>query len=286
MSDFLRDWFENNSQPLVAILDVLVVAYVVYRLLKLVRGKRAWRIVFGLIVFVVALVLSDKLGFSTLYWMLDKATVVAPIAIVVLFLPELRQAVEGVGRLGGWTERLITAPSPTSTDTVSQLCSAASQMAESRIGALIVIERGTLLQDIAESGVAVNAKVTAPLLGAIFYHGNPLHDGAVVVRGDRIVAAACQLPMSETGDLSPNRHMRHRAALGMSEQSDALVIVVSEERGEVSLAMEGVLKTVTNEEDLRRILARELFSASQERSGLPRHRRARAKRRQHEEAHK
>jgi diadenylate cyclase len=258
----------------VAVIDVLLVAYVNYRLLKLVRGKRAWRIVVGLLVFVAALALSDLLGLSTLHWLLEKATVVVPIAVVVLLLPELRQAFEGVGKLGGLTERLITPPSPISTDTVSQICAAVSEMAENRTGALIVVERGTLLQDIADNGVTVNAKVTAPLLGAIFYHGNPLHDGAVLVRGDRIIAAACRLPMSDSTSIGPHYHMRHRAGVGMSEHSDAIVLIVSEERGEVSVAVDGILKVVSNDDELRRLLTRELVVSRPDH----RHRRRRRRR--------
>jgi diadenylate cyclase len=248
----------QTRQVIVNVVDILLVAYVIYRLLKLVRGRRAWRIVIGIIVFIVALVVSDWMQFYTLHWILDKLTLLAPVALVILFLPELRQAVEGFGKLGGWTERLMSAHHQTGTDSVVEVCKAVAEMAEHRIGALIVIEKAANLQEIADNGIPVHAQVTAPLLGAIFYHGNPLHDGAIVVRGNEVVAAACRLPMSDSRVLPPHYHMRHRAGLGMSEHSDAIVVIVSEERGEIAVAHEGTIRFVEDDLELRRLLDREL----------------------------
>jgi diadenylate cyclase len=248
----------QTRQVIVNVVDILLVAYVIYRLLKLVRGRRAWRIVIGIIVFIVALVVSDWMQFYTLHWILDKLTLLAPVALVILFLPELRQAVEGFGKLGGWTERLMSAHHQTGTDSVVEVCKAVAEMAEHRIGALIVIEKTANLQEIADNGIPVHAQVTAPLLGAIFYHGNPLHDGAIVVRGNEVVAAACRLPMSDSRVLPPHYHMRHRAGLGMSEHSDAIVVIVSEERGEIAVAHEGTIRFVEDDLELRRLLDREL----------------------------
>lgn len=249
---------ETQTQGLINIVDILLVAYVIYRLLKLVRGKRAWRIVVGVILFVVALFASEILQLNTLHWVLDKATVLAPVALVILFLPELRQAVEGFGKLGGWTERLISVQKQSGSDTIQHLTTAVGEMAEHRIGALIVIERTSSLQEVAENGIPVHAEVSAPLLGAIFYHGNPLHDGAVVIRGNEVAAAACRLPMSESRSIPAHYHMRHRAGVGMSEHSDAIIVIVSEERGEIAIAQEGALKVLKDELELRRFLEREL----------------------------
>lgn len=249
---------ETQTQVLINVVDILLVAYVIYRLLKLVRGKRAWRIVIGIILFVVALFASEMLQLNTLHWVLDKATVLAPVALVILFLPELRQAVEGFGKLGGWTERLISVQRQSGSNTIQNLVTAVGEMAEHRIGALIVIERTSSLQEVAENGIPVHAEVSAPLLGAIFYHGNPLHDGAVVIRGNEVVAAACRLPMSESRSIPAHYHMRHRAGLGISEHSDAIVVIVSEERGEIAVAHEGAIKVMKDELDLRRYLEREM----------------------------
>jgi len=254
LSDFFTDMFDFPWQAFINVVDILLVAYVIYRLFKLIRGKRAWRIVVGVFVFVAALRLSDWLQLSTLHWMLDKAVLLAPVAIVILFLPELRQAVEGFGKLGLWTERLIGAQPATEKTTLHEISMAVAEMAEHRIGALIVIERGTILQDVAENGIAVHAKVTAPLVGAIFYHGNPLHDGAIIVRRNEVVAAACRLPMSESRSIDPHFHMRHRAGIGMSEQSDAVVVIVSEERGDIAIAIDGEITIMADEVELRESL--------------------------------
>lgn len=252
-----------NTQGLVYVIDILLVAYVIYRLLKLVRGRRAWRIAIGVGFFVVALVASERLQLNTLHWVLDKATVLAPVALVILFLPELRQAVEGFGKLGGWTDRLMTSQEKTTAESIQQVCAAVADMAEHRIGALIVIERSMSLQDVADNGIPVHAKVTAPLIQAIFYHGNPLHDGAVVIRGDEVVAAACRLPMSESTAIPAHYHMRHRAGIGMSEHSDAIVVIVSEERGEIAVAQDGVQIGMSDELELRKYLERELRDPSE-----------------------
>jgi diadenylate cyclase len=255
--------FDLRTQGLIYVVDILLVAYVIYRLLKLVRGRRAWRIATGIGFFVAALVLSERFQLNTLHWILDKATLLAPVALVILFLPELRQAVEGFGKLGGWTDRLITVQQKTTVDTVQQICAAVAEMAEHRIGALIVIERTTRLQEVADNGIPVHAKVTAPLIGAIFYHGNPLHDGAIVIRGDEVVAAACRLPMSESTTIPGHLHMRHRAGIGISEHSDAIVVIVSEERGEIAVAHEAALLPLSDELELRRYLERELRDAAE-----------------------
>ncbi len=257
MIDFLKEIFSFSWQGIIYVIDILLVAYLNYRLFKLIRGTRAWRIVTGIFVFVAALWLSDYLGLNTLHWVLDKATMLAPVALVILFLPELRQAVEGFGKLGVWTERLIATENVTQKTSLDEIVRAVDDMADSRIGALIVVERGTHLGDIADNGVMMHAKVTAPLLGSVFFHGNPLHDGAVLVRGDEVVAAACRLPLSESRGIAEHYHMRHRAGIGMSEQSDAVVLIVSEERGEVSVAMDGKLEVMDSSEELSELLARE-----------------------------
>lgn len=231
--------------------DVLLVAYLVYRLLKLVRGRRAWNVVVGIGVFVMALVLSEKFGLRTLNWILEKATVLAPVAVVLLFLPELRQAIEGFAKVGSWSGRLIGGDAPLADSTLDEVVKTAEELAETHTGALIVLERGTKLDEVAANGVPVMGTVTAELLGAIFYEGNPLHDGAVLIRDTKVLAAACRLPMSESVQLENKYHMRHRAGLGMSEQADCVVVIVSEERGAVSLAIDGEMIHLKNADELQ-----------------------------------
>lgn len=240
-------------------IDILFVTYLTYRLLKLVRGTRAWRVVLGIGVFVGALALSDYLGLRTLHWILDKATVLAPVALVILFLPELRQAIDGFARLGLWSGRLIGGETSVEENVILQIVQASSEMAEDSTGALIVIERNNHLDDIAANGVPVHADVSAPLLGAIFYEGNPLHDGAVIVREKEVLAAACRLPMSESSQIGDKYHMRHRAGIGISEQSDAVVVIVSEERGSIQLAIDGELIAIADQDELALRLRQELI---------------------------
>jgi diadenylate cyclase len=232
--------------------DILIVAFLIYRLLMLIRGTRAARIVFGVASFVLLILISKKLGLTTLNWILDKAALLAPVALVILFLPELRQALETLGRV---LPQKLGAPDPSiEVMEIEEIVGAVTELATARVGAIIVLERAGRLDSVIETGVGLDAKVSAPLLNAIFYEGNPLHDGAAIIRGDRLVAAACRLPLSESSRLDHHVHMRHRAAVGITETTDALVIVVSEERGTVSVALEGRLEKLASPLDVRGIL--------------------------------
>lgn len=250
-----------KEDPLRNAVDILIVTYVLYRLFMLVRGTRAWRIVLGIAIFVLVLALSNMAGLKTLGWLLDKATILGPVALVILFLPELRQAIEGFGRLRVGKLQFVPKFGPgvsTEAQTIEQIVAAVAELAAESTGALIVIERGAPLEEIASNGVIVNARVSAPLLGSIFYEGNPLHDGAVIIRGDTIVSAACRLPLSDSNRLSQNVHMRHRAGVGVTEALDCISVIVSEERGSISYAKEGRLRKLGNHHELRDLLNREL----------------------------
>ncbi|MFW5697893.1 MAG: diadenylate cyclase CdaA [Fimbriimonadaceae bacterium] len=239
--------------------DIFLVAWLNYRILKLIRGTRAWRVLGGVMVFLAALFLSDLAGLRTLNWILTQATTLAPVALVLLLLPELRQALEGFSRIGLWPERLpVGSESQLGARTLEEIADAVDNMAEQRIGALLVLERATRLDHIAENGVDVDSKVNAQVLESIFYEGNPLHDGATLIRNDRIVAASCRLPMSENPAIASHLHMRHRAGVGMSEQADCVVIMVSEERGKVSLALKGEITPIRGRKELREALNREM----------------------------
>ncbi len=263
MKEFYQEFIEQFvSDPVRNAVDILIVAYIFYRLFMLIRGSRAWRIVLGIAGFVLLLFVSGKLELFALNWLLDKATILGPVALVILFLPELRQAIEGLSplRLGKLeiTPKFSSSTLKTEARTVEELVAAVTELATESTGALIVIERGAPLDEIANNGVIVNARVSAPLIGSIFYEGNPLHDGAVIIRGDMIVAAACRLPLSDSNRLSQNVHMRHRAGLGVTEQLDCIAIIVSEERATISYAKEGRLRKLANAHELRDFLNREL----------------------------
>lgn len=239
-------------------LDVLIVSALVYYLLMLAKGTRAWQVLWGLVVFVFILLLSQWLGLQTLNWIIRQMFFLSPLAIVILFLPELRHALEELGRFGFWGRGFVGLASEDVSDLVGEIVRAASILSNRRAGALIVIERETGLVDIIETGTALNAVVSAELLGTIFYPGSPLHDGAVIIRGSRIAAAGCTLPLSDSPHVGTTIHTRHKAALGISEQSDATVVVVSEETGIISVAFNGKLVRGLRDEALEQRLVQVL----------------------------
>lgn len=233
----------RNSAPttLLHVADLALVAYVAYRLLLLVRGSRAWRIIGGVVTYLAVWLASDLVGLRTLHFILDKGLLLGPVAVVILFLPELRAALEGFGGFGLWPERLGGRGRDTAQDTLDAILSAVKQLSRDSIGALIVLERERRLDEITRTGVTLDARVTAPLICSLFHGQNPLHDGALVIRGDRIVAASCRLPSTDR-TVKSHLHMRHRAGIGVTEESDAIAIIVSEERGSISLAWGGRLR--------------------------------------------
>lgn len=257
------DWNDvfGGQNPFVAILDVGLVTIFLYRLLLLVRGTRAWRILIGIGGYVALMWLTGRYQLYTIHYILDSAKILGPVALVILFLPELRQTIESFGRLdrlvpiGSSLQRFGLADlDKTDAQTVDELIGALSQLMVERTGALIVIETGPSLDAISSNGVQVDAKISSSLLCTIFYEQNPLHDGAVIVRGDRIVAAACRLPLSDSNAISAQYHMRHRAAIGVTETIDCVAIVVSEERGALSVCREGRLIPIENHQAMREFL--------------------------------
>jgi len=240
------------------IIDILLVSFIIYKILSIIKGTQGIRILAGIATFVLALYLSKWLGLNTLNWLLDKATLLGPVALVILLLPELRQALEGLGKLGLWPDRLVASDTHSATHTIEEVVAAVTDLAAERVGALIVFERTANLDDIIDKGIKLEAVVSAPVIASIFYGANPLHDGAAIVRGDRVVAAACRLPLSESSRLDSTAHMRHRAAVGVTESLDAFSVVVSEERGTISYAVNGHLKRVASPAELREAMIREL----------------------------
>lgn len=238
------------SSTWMGILDVLVVAYLIYRLLLLVRGTRALQILGGLGTLLLALVLSDRFQLNTLNWLLRQVVPLGPVAIVILFYPELRHALEEFGPRF-WSRGLSLLNREDVSEMIEAVVSAVGMLSAHRIGTLIVFERQTGLDDVIGTGVLLDAVVTVELLETIFYKGTSLHDGAVVIRNSKIAAAACILPLTDRPKVDATVHTRHKAALGMSENSDAVVVVVSEETGTISLAIDGKLLRGQSEETLR-----------------------------------
>ncbi|MBV8300696.1 MAG: TIGR00159 family protein [Candidatus Dormibacteraeota bacterium] len=223
------------------ILDVLVVAFLLYQLLKLIRGTQAVQLLLGLAVIFVVGWLSQLLQLRLLEFIFTNGTQAIVIAAIVLFQPELRRALEQVGRLGPVRSLMGRHPEAAVEHTVDEVLRAAQSLSERRSGALIVFERETGLENLAATGVKIGGEVTAEVLATIFYPGSPLHDGAVIIRDTLLVAAGCVLPLAETLPGVGRMGTRHRAALGLTLQSDALVLIVSEETGLISIALDGRL---------------------------------------------
>ena len=263
MHELLHHWHKwlpgDVWEPVRTGADILVVAYLVYRLMMLAKGTRAWQIITGLFVFVVLLLFSTYVRLSALSWLLQQILPLGPVALVILFYPELRHALEEVGRLGFWGKGFTGLDREDLSSMVGEIVRAAENLSDKKIGALMVLERETGLTDIVETGTQINAVVSADLLGTLFYPGSPLHDGAAVIRRDRVVAAGCTLPLSESLQVQGMQvHTRHKAALGITEQSDALVVVVSEETGIISLAFDGkMVRGLRDDGRLRDLLIRE-----------------------------
>jgi diadenylate cyclase len=240
---------------LIEIVDVAVVAFVLYQLLRLLRGTQGTQIVVGLIVLAVVGVVSTSLNLVLLSWLFKNATVYIVIAILLMFQPELRRAMDQLGRIGHIGRPLSRFNARQYNQAISEAIRAAERLSVKRTGALIAFEREVGLEDYAATGVRINGEVSAEMLQSIFYPNSPLHDGAVIVRGDRIVAAGCLLPLPEDGSVRERLGTRHRAALGLSMASDALVLVVSEETGNISVIEEGNISRNLDADSLRNRIA-------------------------------
>jgi diadenylate cyclase len=216
-------------------LDILMVAYVIYRIALLIRGTRTMQMVVGLGILAAAFVTSQMLGLFTLNWLLNNFLGSLIVILVVIFQADIRRALTGVGARSFFTMR------PNVADVAEELVKTAEWLSARRIGGLIVLENEVGLQDVVDTGRAIEGRASPELIETIFMPGSPMHDGAVIIKGDQVLAAACQLPLSTNPNVSLTLGMRHRAAIGMTEDSDASVIVVSEQDGTISIARRGRL---------------------------------------------
>jgi diadenylate cyclase len=217
------------------VVDVLIVAYVIYRIALLIRGTRTMQMVVGLVIVGVAFVASQIFGLFTLNWLLNNFLGSLFVILVVIFQADIRRALTRVGA------QSFFGPRSEAASAAEELATAAAWLAARRIGALVVIEQEDGLNEFVESGRLLFSKVSPELIETIFMRGSPLHDGAVIIKGDQVLAAACLLPLSSNPNVSLALGTRHRAAIGMTEDSDAVVLVVSEEDGTISIARNGVL---------------------------------------------
>ncbi len=252
---YIKSLQTNPFELVTLILDLSIVIFLLYCFLKVVKGSRAWQLIKGIALLILATWVSGLLNLKILNWILTGIMNLGVIAIIVIFQPELRRGLEQLGtnklaKFFGIDKDLATKTK----EDIYKIVIATTELSKAKTGALIVIERDIGIQDIISTGIPMNADVSPQLLVNIFEPKTPLHDGAVVISGNKIAAAACVLPLADDKDIAKELGTRHRAALGISKESDSIVVVVSEETGKVSVAKDGTLIADVREDVLKKIL--------------------------------
>ena len=248
-------WNLIHRPTLIDYIDILILSFLIYQLVLLTRETRAIQVLKGLAVIIVASYVSELIGLTALNWLLRSILNNGVIALLILFQPELRRALEQIGR----STKLDRAQDHDESERiVDEITQCLLRLSRRRVGALIVFEQRTGLKDVIETGTAIDSVISAPLLENIFEPNTPLHDGAVIIRGQRVAAAACVLTLSESSTISRDLGTRHRAGLGVSESTDAVVLIVSEETGIISMARGGKLTRHLDAEGIRKQL-REIY---------------------------
>ena len=254
-TEYLSNIYIPKSFNVGNVFEILLLAFILYEFMAWVKTTRAWNLLKGILVILLFWLLAYVFQFNTIIYIAGKVINIAIIALVVIFQPELRKALEQLGqrryfKLFSFSDKMERGER-CSDKTVNELVKACFELGKAKTGALIVIEQDVLLDDYAKTGIPVDAVTTSQLLINIFEHNTPLHDGAVVMRGDRVVAATCYLPLSENMEISKDLGTRHRAAVGISEVTDSMTLVVSEETGAVSIAIAGELFHNVDQDYLR-----------------------------------
>lgn len=247
-----------KSMSFTAIIDILVVAFIFYKGYMLIKETRAEQLLKGIAFIIILIPISAILNLSMLYFILSKTLTIGIISVVIIFQPEIRRALEHLGR-SAFEDKHGFVDKEQRNIYVNEIVNAVSNLADSKIGALIAIEQGTGLGEIISSGTIIEAKITSNLLENIFVVNTPLHDGATIIGKDKILAAGCVLPLTNNKEINKKLGTRHRAGIGLSEISDALVIIVSEETGIISLAINGRLTRNYDKDRLRSILLKIMY---------------------------
>ena len=253
--EYIKSLQTNPFELVTLIIDITIVIFLMYCFFKIVRGSRAWQLIKGIAVLIIATWMSGLFNLKILNWILTGIMNLGVIAIIVIFQPELRRALEQLGtnkltQFFGIDKDLSTKTK----EDIYKVVIAATELSKAKTGALIVLERDIKIQDIIATGIPMNAEVSPQLLVNIFEPKTPLHDGAVVISGNKIAAAACVLPLADDKDIAKELGTRHRAAIGISKESDGIVVVVSEETGKISVAKDGTLIADVREDVLKKIL--------------------------------
>ena len=253
--EYIKSLQTNPIELVTLIIDITIVIFLMYCFFKIVRGSRAWQLIKGIALLIIATWMSGLFNLKILNWILTGIMNLGVIAIIVIFQPELRRALEQLGtnkltQFFGIDKDLSTKTK----EDIYKVVIAATELSKAKTGALIVLERDIKIQDIIATGIPMNAEVSPQLLVNIFEPKTPLHDGAVVISGNKIAAAACVLPLADDKDIAKELGTRHRAAIGISKESDSIVVVVSEETGKISVAKDGTLIADVREDVLKKIL--------------------------------
>jgi len=252
----MQEFFSNivSSIGINDVFDILITAFVIYKILEFIKETRAQQLVKGLLIIIAAYFISDLLNLHMINWILKGAFTIGLFALVVVFQPELRRGLEYMGRSKIGKGKLGQVDKEKSKSVTDEITSAINYFSSTKTGALIVFEKEITLEDIAETGTRINADISAQLLGNLFYEGSPLHDGAVIIRDEKVYAAGCVLPLTENKDLNKSLGTRHRAGIGITENSDALVLIVSEETGIISMAQDGRLTRFLDSKSVEKAL--------------------------------
>ena len=253
--EYIKSLQTHPFELVTLIIDITIVIFLMYCFFKIVRGSRAWQLIKGIALLIIATWMSGLFNLKILNWILTGIMNLGVIAIIVIFQPELRRALEQLGtnkltQFFGIDKDLSTKTK----EDIYKVVIAATELSKAKTGALIVLERDIKIQDIIATGIPMNAEVSPQLLVNIFEPKTPLHDGAVVISGNKIAAAACVLPLADDKDIAKELGTRHRAAIGISKESDSIVVVVSEETGKISVAKDGTLIADVREDVLKKIL--------------------------------
>jgi diadenylate cyclase len=246
-----------------AIVDIVIVSIIFYQLLLVIEGTRAVQLIKGIFVLLIVSILSRQMALETLTWLLDKLWTMMVVALPVVFQAELRRALEQIGRGRLFSLRSLRESDDGAQRLINELLRCAKVLSQSRIGALIALEKSTGIQEYVETGVKIDGIVSSEFLVNLFIPKSPLHDGAVIIRGDRVAAAGCFLPLTQNPNLDKDLGTRHRAAVGLSEVCDALVLVVSEETGVISSVLDGKLQRFHDEKSLTELLRQTLMPPAQ-----------------------
>jgi diadenylate cyclase len=234
----------NITKPLI---EISILWFVFYRILAFFEGTRAFQVLKGVIILVVAFLIAQRFELNTLEWLLTKFFAISIVGVLIIFQPELRR---GLARLGQQHLFTLTLKKEEMEELIREICQAVEVLSRRKNGAIIALERTNILRTYAESGIRIDSRVSSELIRSIFMPLGPLHDGGIIIQGERIVAAVCVFPLSENPNFSKTLGTRHRAAVGLTEQTDAICIVVSEETGKISLAVDGKLFSIANRSDL------------------------------------